>query len=52
MFLRKLFATNFVQPAKKKKNGRKKNPYLFQYKLSYINETGTYHHGLMSTSVR
>ena len=29
---------------------RKKN-YLFQYKLSYRNETGTNHHGLLSTSV-
>ena len=28
-----------------------KHPYLFQYKLSYRNETGTNHHGLISTSV-
>ena len=28
-----------------------KHPYLFQYKLSYRNETGTNHHGLVSTSV-
>ena len=26
-----------------------KYPYLFQYKLSYRNETGTNHHGLLST---
>ena len=30
---------------------KKKHPYLFQYKLSYRNETHTNHHGLMSTSV-
>ena len=28
-----------------------KHSYLFQYKLSYKNETGTNHHGLFSTSV-
>ena len=28
-----------------------KHPYLFQYKLLYRNETGTNHHGLLSTSV-
>ena len=28
---------------------KSKNPYLFQYKLSYRNETGTNHHGLVST---
>ena len=31
--------------------GLEKNFYLFQYKLSYRNETGTNHHGLVSTSV-
>ena len=29
----------------------KKKTYLFQYKLSYRNETGNNHHGLVSTSV-
>ena len=29
----------------------KKHPYLFQYKLSYSNETGANHHGLLSTSI-
>ena len=29
----------------------KKLPYLFQHNLSYRNETGTNHHGLLSTSV-
>ena len=29
----------------------KKNIYLFQHKLSYGNETGTNHHGLLSTTV-
>ena len=28
-----------------------KHPNLFHYKLSYKNETGTDHHGLLSTSV-
>ena len=28
-----------------------KHPYLFQQKLPYRNETGTHHHGLVSTSV-
>ena len=28
-----------------------KHPYLFQYKLSYRNETGINHHGLVSISV-
>ena len=28
-----------------------KHPYLFNYKLSYRNETGTNHHGLLSTSI-
>ena len=28
-----------------------KHLYLFQYKLSYRNETGTNHHGLLSTSI-
>ena len=28
-----------------------KHTYLFQYKLLYRNETGTKHHGLLSTSV-
>ena len=36
---------------KKKKEKKKKHPKLFQYKLSYRNETGTNHHGLLSTSV-
>ena len=31
--------------------GQKNYPYLFQYKLSYRNETGTNHHGLLSTLV-
>ena len=35
----------------KKKRKKKKHPYLFQYKLSYRNETGSNHHGLLSTSV-
>ena len=30
---------------------KKKHRYLFQYKLSNRNETGTNHHGLLSTSV-
>ena len=30
---------------------KKKHPYLFQYKLSYRNGTGTNHHGLLLTSV-
>ena len=30
---------------------KKKHPYLFQYKLSYRNETGTNHHGFLSISV-
>ena len=30
---------------------RKKHPYLFQYKLSHRNRTGTNHHGLLPTSV-
>ena len=34
--------------SKKEKN---KYPYLFQYKLSYRNETGTNHHGFLSTSI-
>ena len=34
----------FVQSIKKKK--KKEHPYLFQYKLSKRNETGTNHHGL------
>ena len=29
------------------KKSKKKTPYLFQYKLSYTNETGTNHHGLV-----
>ena len=37
--------------SKKKKKKGKKHPYLFQYKLSYKNETSTNHHGLLSTSV-
>ena len=37
----------YVQSVKKKT----KHPYLFQYKLSYRKETGTNHHGLLSTSV-
>ena len=40
-----------VGQKKKKKKERKKHPYLFQLKLSYINETGTNHHGLLSISV-
>ena len=28
-----------------------KHPYLFQYKLSYRNETGNNHYGLVSTPV-
>ena len=34
-----------------KSKEKMKHPYLFQYKLSYKNETGTNHHGLVSTSV-
>ena len=34
----------------KKKKKKTKHPYLFQYKLSYRNEIGTYHHGLLSIS--
>ena len=30
---------------------KKKNPYLFQCKLSYRNETGTNHYELLSTSL-
>ena len=30
---------------------KSKHPYLFQYKLSYRNETGINHHRLLSTSV-
>ena len=33
--------------SKKKRN----TPYLFQYKLSYRNETGANHHGLVSTLI-
>ena len=40
---------HYVQQVKKKR--KKEHPYLFQYKLSYRNETGTNHHGLLSTSV-
>ena len=29
-----------------------KHAYLFQHKLSYRNETGTNHHGLVSTLVK
>ena len=36
---------------KKKKKKKTKHPYLLQYKLSYRNETGTNHHGLLPTSV-
>ena len=28
-----------------------KQPYLFQYKLSYRNETDTNHHGLLPTTI-
>ena len=38
----------FVYSSSKKKT---KHPLLFQYKLSYRNETRTNHHGLVSTSV-
>ena len=38
-----------VGQKKRKKNP--KHPFLFQYKLSYRNETGTNHHGLVSASV-
>ena len=31
---------------------KKEHPYLFPYKLPYRNETGTNHHGLLSTSNR
>ena len=34
---------------KKKKT---KHPYLFQYKLSYRNETGTSHHGFVYFNLR
>ena len=34
-----------------KKKKKPKHRYLFQYKLSYKNETGTNHYGLLSTSV-
>ena len=37
-----------VQKKKKKKT---KHPYLFQCKLSHRNETGTNHHGLLSTLI-
>ena len=33
------------------KKKRRKDSYIFQYKLSYRNETGTTHHKLLSTSV-
>ena len=35
----------------RKKKKKTKHFYLFQYKLSYRNETGTNHHGLLSTSI-
>ena len=37
--------------SKKKKKKETKRPNLFQYKLSYRNETGTNNHGLLSTSI-
>ena len=36
---------------KKKNKERKTHPYLFQCKLSQRNETGTNHHGLLSTLI-
>ena len=44
---RLLKTQRYVQLVKKKT----KHPYLFQCKLSYGNETGTNHHGLLSTLV-
>ena len=41
----------YSKQKKKKKKKKKKPPYLFQYKLSYRNETGSNHHGKLSTSV-
>ena len=43
--------TDYNMHSRSKKKEKKKHPYLFQYKLSYRNETGTNHHGLVSTSV-
>ena len=37
--------------SRSKKKKKKKHPYLFQYKLSYRNETGSNHHGLLSTLI-
>ena len=47
----KLHCTIGQKKKKKEKKKKKKNHYLFQYKLLYRNETGTNHHGLLSTSV-
>ena len=35
------------QKKKKEKQKKMKHPYLFLYKLSYRNETGSNHHGLL-----
>ena len=39
-----MYNTYFENAAGQKK---REHPYLFQYKLSYRNETGTNHHGLL-----
>ena len=44
--LASLFHNHYMDNRSKKKT---KHPYLFQYKLLYRNETGTNHHGLLST---
>ena len=43
------FGTQCIVDQKKRK--KKKHLYLFQYNLSHRNETGTYYHGLLSTSI-
>ena len=47
-FLSYIFDTGMYSRSKKKK---KKHYYLFQYVLSYRNETDTNHHGFVPTSV-
>ena len=47
----KLLEEFWCTVGQKRKRERKKHLFLFQYKLSYRNETGINHHGLLSTSV-
>ena len=46
----KMYSKSKKKKEKKKKKERKKHPCLLQYKLLNRNETGTNHHGLLSTS--